>query len=73
MRLNDVLPNYDDPVICTYDANLLNGSLAMDVLRTHPSAIVGGVLYENPFFARPSEFLREVRDRGKTRPKPYRA
>jgi hypothetical protein len=26
MRLNDVLPRYDDPVICTYDANLLNGS-----------------------------------------------
>jgi hypothetical protein len=21
-RLNEVLPNYDDPVICTYDANL---------------------------------------------------
>ncbi len=33
MRLNDVLPNYDDPVICTYDVNLLTGSLAVDILR----------------------------------------
>jgi hypothetical protein len=33
MRLNDVLPRYDDPVICTYDVNLLSGSLALDILR----------------------------------------
>jgi hypothetical protein len=35
IRLNDVLPRYDDPVICTYDANLLNANLALDILRTH--------------------------------------
>ena len=50
MRLNDVLPSYDDPVICLYDTNLLNGTLAVDILRTHPVAIIGGLLYENPFF-----------------------
>jgi hypothetical protein len=72
MRLNDVLPHYDDPVICTYDANLLNGSIAFDILRTHPVAIIGGVLHENPFFARPDEFLREVRGRTGALPKPYR-
>ena len=44
MRLNDVLPNYDDPVICTYDVNLLTAPLAVDILRTHPVAIIGGVL-----------------------------
>jgi hypothetical protein len=32
MRLNDVLPNYDDAVICTYDVDLLNASLAVDIL-----------------------------------------
>ena len=63
MRLNDVLPNYDDPVICTYDVNLLTGPLAVDILRTHPVAIVGGVLIENSFFSRPEDFLREVRSR----------
>jgi hypothetical protein len=72
MRLNDVLPRYDDPVICAYDANLLNGSMAFDVLRTHPVAIIGGVLHENPFFARPRQFFRELRGRGKALPRPYR-
>jgi hypothetical protein len=61
--LNGVLSSYDDPVICTYDANLLNANLAIDILRTHPVAIIGGVLIENSFFSRPEEFLREVRER----------
>ena len=71
MRLNSVLPSYDDPVICTYDANLLNANLAIDILRTHPVAIIGGVLIENSFFSRPEEFLREVRERTAP-PQPHR-
>ena len=71
-RLNDVLPRYDDPVICTYDANLLNGAIAVDILRTHPVAIIGGLLYENPFFVPPQEFLRQVLQRSGAPPKPYR-
>ena len=70
MRLNDVLPRYDDPVI-SYDANLLNASLALDILRTHPVAIIGGVLVENSFFSRPEASLREVRERSAA-PQPYR-
>jgi hypothetical protein len=71
MRLNEVLPNYDDPVICTYDVNLLNSNLAIDILRTHPVAVVGGILVENNFFTTPEDFLREVRAR--TSPhRPYR-
>jgi hypothetical protein len=35
----------------------------MDILRTHPMVIVGGVLRENPFFVPPDEFLRELRQR----------
>jgi hypothetical protein len=33
----------------------------MDILRTHPMVIVGGVLKENPFFVPPDEMLRELR------------
>jgi hypothetical protein len=36
----------------------------MDVLRTHPMAIVGGTLYVNPFYVPPDEFLRERHERG---------
>ena len=70
-RLNDVLPRYDDPVICTYDLNLLNGTIAVDILRTHPVAIIGGLLCENPFFVPPQEFLRQIRQRRGAPPKPY--
>ena len=72
-RLNDVLPRYDDPVICTYDANLLNGTIAVDILRTHPVAIIGGRLYENPFFVPPGEFLPQIIERSGKSFKPYRA
>ena len=30
----------------------------MDILRTHPMVIMGGVLQENPLYVRPDEFLR---------------
>jgi len=71
-RLNHVLPRYDDPVICTYDANLLNGSIAVDILRTHPVAIIGGLLYANPFFVPPPQFLRQILQRSGGPPKSYR-
>ncbi len=35
----------------------------MDILRTHPMVVIGGVLQENPFFVPPDEFLRELRAR----------
>ena len=40
----------------------------MDILRTHPMVIVGGVLHANPFFVPPDEFLRELRQRGSALP-----
>jgi hypothetical protein len=36
----------------------------MDILRTHPMVILGGVLQKNPFFVPPAEFLVELRERG---------
>ena len=66
-RLNYVLPKYDDPVICTYDLTKFGSSVAMDILRTHPVTIMGGVLQENPFFVPPDEFLLEIRERRSVR------
>jgi hypothetical protein len=62
-RLNYVLPKYDDPVICTYDLSRFNAGVAMDILRTHPMVIVGGVLQENPLYVPPDEFLQELKER----------
>jgi hypothetical protein len=63
-RVNYVLAKYHDPVICTYDLSKFSASLAIDVMRTHPMVIIGGVLRENPFFVPPDQFLVELRDRG---------
>ncbi len=62
-RLNYVLPKYDDPVVCTYDLSKFGASVTMDILRTHPVVIIGGVLQENPFFVPPDQFLLEIKER----------
>ena len=61
-RANRVLSKYDAPVICVYDASKFDASVTMDVIRTHPMVIVGGVLQENPFFVPPDELLQEIRE-----------
>jgi hypothetical protein len=62
-RLNHVLSKYDAPVICNYDLSKFSASVAMDIMRTHPLVIIGGLLRENPFFVPPDEFLLEIRER----------
>jgi hypothetical protein len=62
-KLNSVLPNYPDPVVCVYDLNKHSGSVVMDILRTHPMVIIGGVLQENPLFIPPADFFSELRER----------
>jgi hypothetical protein len=68
-RLNYVLPKYSDPVICTYDISKFSSGVLMDILRTHPVAIVGSLVHENPFFVPPDELLLEIeRRRNSDRP-----
>ncbi len=66
-RLNYVFPKYDQPAICTYDLMKFSSSMAMDIMRTHPAVIIGGVLQENPFFVPPDQFLLEIRERRSVR------
>lgn len=62
-KLNYLLPRYPDPVICVYDLNRHSASVVMDILRTHPMVIMGGVLQENPLYVAPDEFLAELAER----------
>jgi hypothetical protein len=64
-RLNHVLPEYHDPVICTYDLSRFDASVVIDIMRTHPMVIVGGILQENPFFVPPDEMLKELTERAR--------
>lgn len=62
-RLNRVLPEYHDPVVCTYDLSRFDASFVIDIMRTHPMVIVGGILQENPFYVPPDEMLKELKER----------
>ncbi len=62
-RLNRVLPAYHDPVICTYDLSRFDASVVIDIMRTHPMVIIGGILQENPFYVPPDEMLEELQGR----------
>jgi hypothetical protein len=66
-RLNHLLSRHDDPVICNYDLSKFSASVAMDIMRTHPLVIIGGLLRENPYFVPPDQFLDEMRRRRSTR------
>jgi hypothetical protein len=62
-RVNDVWRRHDDAVICVYDLAKFGGDTVIDVMRTHPMIVIGGMLLQNPFFVPPQEFLRELRER----------
>jgi MEDS: MEthanogen/methylotroph, DcmR Sensory domain len=68
-RVNDVWSRHDDAVICTYRLGKFGGDTVIDILRTHPMVIIGGILQQNPFFVPPQEFLREIRERRAARTK----
>ncbi|WP_169806109.1 MEDS domain-containing protein [Roseateles chitosanitabidus] len=59
-RLNGLVDGRQLPTICVYDLARLDGATMMDLLRTHPLTLIGGVLRENPFFTPPAEMLREL-------------
>jgi hypothetical protein len=62
-RVNDVWRRHDDAVICAYRLSKFSGDAVIDIMRTHPMVIIGGILQRNPFFVPPEEFLRELRER----------
>jgi hypothetical protein len=65
-RVNDVWRHHDDAVICTYHLAQFSGDAVVDILRTHPLVILGGILQRNPFFVPPDQFLAEFRKRRAT-------
>ena len=62
-QVNDVWRRNNDPVVCTYHLSQFSGDAVIDIMRTHPMVIIGGVLFENPFFMPPEKFLQEFRNR----------
>lgn len=64
-EVNEVLSRNQQPAVCVYDLAKLSGAMMMDLLRTHPLTLIGGVVQENPFYTAPAEMLAELQARKK--------
>lgn len=58
-RLNYFIPGKPWISICMYNINKFDGSTIMNVLRTHPYSISGGVITQNPYYIHPDKWLAE--------------
>ena len=51
------MSNFPQVNLCLYDLTRCSGDLIMDVLKTHPKALLGGMVIDNPYYLEPDEFL----------------
>ena len=56
-ELNRIMSNFPQVNLCLYDLTRCSGDLIMNVLKTHPKALLGGMVIDNPYFLEPDEFL----------------
>jgi hypothetical protein len=56
-ELNRFLPMYPQVIMCMYDLERFGGGMLVDLLKTHPKLLLGGVVLDTPFALSPDEFL----------------
>jgi len=56
-KLNRLLPRFPQVVLCLYELDRFDGDVLVDVLKTHPKVLMGGILLDNPYYLEPEEFL----------------
>lgn len=56
-RLNEVIPDYPQVILCLYDLERFGSEVLMDVLRTHPRVIVDDMVHDNPYYVEPGKYL----------------
>lgn len=67
-RLNYFIPGKPWISVCMYNLNRFSGATIMNVLRTHPFTISGGVITKNPYFIHPDQWLADNAPRFLQRP-----
>lgn len=55
-ELNRVMGEAPQVNLCLYDLTRCNAELVMDVLKTHPKAMLGAMVIDNPYYLDPDEF-----------------
>jgi hypothetical protein len=56
-QLNRFLPRYPQVILCLYELDQFSGEVLVDVLKTHPKVLLGGMVLDNPYYLEPDEFL----------------
>src|SRR5579864_2350069 len=57
-RINHFVRDHDARVICQYNRNVNAPELLLDIIRTHPVVVYGGIVCKNPYYVPPDEFLK---------------
>lgn len=63
VRLHSVLEKYNDLFMSVYSTSRLDVGVVLDILRTHPSVMISGIMQRNPFFVPATEILQEMHNR----------
>ncbi len=56
-KLNEFFPNNKALAICQYDSRVFEPEILLDILTTHPIAVIGTEIYENFYYIPTEEFL----------------
>jgi DcmR-like sensory protein len=56
-EMNRYLPLFPQVIVCLYDLERFGGGLVVDLLKTHPRVLLGGMLLENPYCLEPDELV----------------
>jgi hypothetical protein len=62
-EMNHFLPLFPQVVICLYDIDRFGSGIIVNLLKTHPRMLIGGMLVENPYYMSPEE-LTHLAERG---------
>lgn len=60
-RFNYIWPKTNNVYVCVFDANKFSAEAMVQMMRTHPFAIVDGIMVKNELYVPPDEFLKEIR------------
>jgi hypothetical protein len=56
-ELNRFASRFPQCVMCFYDLQIFGGGILVDLLKTHPKLLIGGMVIDNPHCLSPDEFI----------------
>lgn len=57
--VNRFAPRYPQAYLCLYDLERFGGGILVDLLRTHPKLLMGGLVLENPHYRPPDDLAAQ--------------